>query len=107
MRSAEFGVDGSTAYYPLPPNTGPTGIAIDQEGNLWVTDKLSGQVTELTIAAAAPNTDSGEHTFNLSGTSPDGISVDPYGNVWVGKGDSGILGGNCRRNDTPRVVRRR
>ena len=88
----EFGVDGSTAYYPLPPNTGPTGIAIDQEGNLWVTDKLSGQVTELTIAAAAPNTDSGEHTFNLSGTSPDGISVDPYGNVWVGEGDSGILG---------------
>jgi streptogramin lyase len=89
----ELTTGATLRQYPLSsPDSGPTGIAVDQSNNVWVTQKLIGQVTELNLSHASPGTTSGETTFTLAGDSPDGLSVDPYGNVWIGEGDSGILG---------------
>jgi streptogramin lyase len=89
----ELTTSGSLMQYPLStPQSGPTGIAIDPSGNLWVTQNLSGQVTQLDVAEAVPGTTDGETSYALSpGASPDGISADAFGNIWVGEGDNGVL----------------
>ncbi len=76
-------------------NTGfnsPTGIAVDQEGNVWIANIGNNSVTELpataisaagatatTIATAAINISGGTTSFS----GPTGIAVDGAGNIWI------------------------
>ncbi|MDA8359821.1 MAG: fibronectin type III domain-containing protein [Actinomycetota bacterium] len=89
----ELTTAGVLNQFPLvTPHSGPTGIAIDPAGNLWVTQTRTGQVTELKVATATAGTTDGETVIGLAaGAQPDGISVDPYGNVWVAEGTNGVV----------------
>ena len=54
----------------------PYGVAVDQSGNVWVTNAGSANVTKLSSAGATLGTYS-----VVSG--PVGVAVDQSGNVWV------------------------
>jgi Bacterial Ig-like domain (group 3)/MBG domain (YGX type)/MBG domain/NHL repeat len=56
--------------------TTPFAVAVDGSGNVWVADKGTTSVTELSPAGAVTG------TFG-SFSSPEGIAVDPAGNVYV------------------------
>jgi streptogramin lyase len=60
---------------------GPTGIAIDGSGNVWVTNNSSNSVTELSSVGAPLSPFSGYTGGGLQG--PIGIAIDDSGNVWV------------------------
>ena len=76
-------------------NTGfnaPTGIAVDQDGNVWIANIGNNSVTELpataisvagatatTMATAAVNISGGMTSFS----GPTGIAVDGAGNIWI------------------------
>jgi streptogramin lyase len=85
---------GSVVEYTLATaKSDPTGIVVDQAGNVWVADNGTGQVTELEVAHASPGTSNGENTFTLAAEAhPDQVSVDPFGNIWVAEGENGVLG---------------
>ncbi|HXW68301.1 MAG TPA: Ig-like domain-containing protein [Dissulfurispiraceae bacterium] len=65
----------------------PFGIAIDGQGNAWVSNYGSNNVTELSPAGVLLN------TFPV-GNGPRGIAIDPFGNVWVANAGSDAAPGN-------------
>jgi hypothetical protein len=60
---------------------GPTGIAIDGSGNVWVTNNSSNSVTELSSVGAPLSPSTGYTGGGLQG--PIGIAIDDSGNAWV------------------------
>ena len=67
--------DGSLAFYPV--SLYPNALAIDQEGNLWVSNQNSSSVTKIPAIAGGSRTD-----YPIEGTRPKSIAIDPLGNVW-------------------------
>jgi len=48
-RIGRLGLDGTTAYVPLPtPDSGPAGIISGSDGNLWITEHAANRVARLT-----------------------------------------------------------
>jgi streptogramin lyase len=73
-----------SSFFPLPCLSGsschdPEGIAIDPSGNVWLADKRSSEVIELTPAGNIAN----QTTINNGNDEPQGIAVDGAGNVWA------------------------
>ena len=75
---------GYDPYYqiqtPLPPapaNFFPAAIAVDPNGNVWVTDTVSGRLDKFQ-SGVAPATCSAGVFLN-----PTGVAADPSGNIWV------------------------
>jgi hypothetical protein len=65
----------------------PAGIAIDDDGNVWIADDSGSAVEELTAAGTLVHT-----TSVLGGNGgPKGIAVDGAGNVWVGNYFGNVL----------------
>jgi hypothetical protein len=60
---------------------GPTGIAIDGSGNVWITNNSSNSVTELSSVGAPLSPSTGYTGGGLQG--PIGIAIDDSGNAWV------------------------
>ena len=58
---------------------GPTGLAIDQGGNVWVANYFGNSISELSSSGAVLS--SGYTGGGL--TNPQGIAIDGSGNVWV------------------------
>ena len=56
--------------------TGPSGVAVDASGNVWVANYGSNNVTKLSSAGALLG------TFSV-GTNPIAVAIDTSGNVWV------------------------
>jgi streptogramin lyase len=73
------------ASYPVGNN--PYGVAIDAQGNVWVSNYGSNNVTELNPAGILLNT-------YAVGNGPRGIAIDPFGNVWVANSGSDAAPGN-------------
>jgi hypothetical protein len=71
--------------YPAAGPSAPTGIAADQSGNLWVTNKSSHSVTLLSPTGAA----TGTYATGQSGNGA--IAIDLEGNAWVAGNASGSL----------------
>ena len=64
---------------PFTVGVDPSAIAIDRDGNAWVTNSGDGTVSEVTRMGTAR----GPYSV---GTSPIGIACDSLGNVWVAVG---------------------
>jgi len=64
------------APHTYPVGSEPYGIAIDDSGNVWVTNQGSNNVTELSSTGTVLE------TFTVS-TNPTGIAIDGSGNMWV------------------------
>ncbi len=72
-----------------PVGNNPSGIAIDSNGNIWVTNYTDSTVTELCGSNTA-NCPAGITTGQqiglahpVGGTNPSGIAIDGYGNLWI------------------------
>ncbi|MCL4467849.1 MAG: hypothetical protein M1591_02795 [Deltaproteobacteria bacterium] len=61
----------------------PYGIAIDALGNVWVANRGSNTVSEISSTTSTPQT-----TTIAVGTSPFGVAIDHRGNVWVTNSNS-------------------
>jgi ligand-binding sensor domain-containing protein len=67
---------------------GPTSIAFDGLGNLWLGVGYSNQVVEFAAADLAASTDSATPAVAISGVpAPAALAFDGKGNLWVGSGD--------------------
>ena len=66
--------------YKTGLGSNPTMVAIDQSGNLWVPNRGSGSVSELT-AQGVPV--SGSPYTNASLAQPAAVAIDAAGNAWV------------------------
>jgi len=79
--------------YSGPELSGPYGIAIDANGNAWVTNAAGASVVKLPGLASTYGTS----TYSVGGLlGPRGISLDRAGNVWIantGKGNVVELSG--------------
>src|SRR5208283_1690586 len=89
---------------PIPPipsysvGTNPSGIAIDSNGNIWVTNQGDNTVTEL-CGSSMTNCPAGLITgspivtppFQVGGTNPSGIAIDNSGNLRVLNQGSGTV----------------
>jgi sugar lactone lactonase YvrE len=62
---------------------GPSGVAVDANGNLWVTDSLDGIVRKFSFAGKCLIQVGGEGTEAGQFKDPRGVAVDPHGNVWI------------------------
>ncbi len=71
----ELACDGSTVG-TFSVGSNPSGIAIDQRGNVWVTDFGSAQVTELSSSGNVIGTYG-------TGSDPSGIAIDANDDVWI------------------------
>ena len=60
--------------------SGPTGIAIDASGNIWVVNSYGGDFTNGTITEL--NSSGTTITYTV-GNGPENIAIDASGNVWV------------------------
>ncbi|MGO9016647.1 MAG: Ig-like domain-containing protein [Dissulfurispiraceae bacterium] len=88
--SAAFQVSPVPSPITYPVGTNPSGIAIDSNGNIWVSNYGSNNVTELcgsntAKCPAGMSTGSVINTYTAGGTitNPSGIAIDATGNVWV------------------------
>lgn len=79
------GLEGQGAASPRP-----SGLAFDASGNLWISDKKTSSVTELSnLGAALSPFATGTSTSTAGGfeggglNRPQAISIDPYGDAWV------------------------
>jgi hypothetical protein len=64
--------------YPGPgAGTGPTGIAADQQGNIWVANKTANSVTLMSPTGGV----TGTYASGAAGSGA--IAIDPSGNAWV------------------------
>lgn len=90
--SASAAIQVSPVPSPItyPVGTNPSGIAIDSNGNIWVSNYGSNNVTELcgsntAKCPAGMTTGSVINTYTAGGTitNPSGIAIDATGNVWV------------------------
>ncbi|MCX6722364.1 MAG: NHL repeat-containing protein, partial [Candidatus Staskawiczbacteria bacterium] len=74
--------------------TGPTGIATDSGGNMWVANYTANSVSKISPnqprASATTTTDSSVNTYL---NNPLGVAVDDLGNIWVANsGGTGVNG---------------
>jgi DNA-binding beta-propeller fold protein YncE len=60
---------------------GPTGMAIDSSGDLWVANQLSGTVVEYSPAELAQASPAPTVTIHVEGAG--GVAFDPSGNLWA------------------------
>lgn len=60
---------------------GPTGIATDAQGNVWVANQVGNSVTKLSSSGTSLSPSGGYTGGGL--TSPLGLAIDGVGNVWV------------------------
>jgi hypothetical protein len=79
---------------------GPTAMAVDATGNLWIANRSISSVTELSnLGIALSPYATGATLAAAGGFKGDGLSlprqiaVDPYGNAWVLNGDSSMSEG--------------
>ena len=75
---------------PIPPLTysvgsWPDSIAIDNSGDIWITNSGGNTVTEITYTNGNYIT-SGSRTI---GNNPYGIAIDSFGNIWVANSSGG------------------
>jgi len=67
---------------------GPTTLAFDGSGNLWVGVAYSNEVAKFAAADLATSTDSAVPSVEISGVpSPAALAFDVKGNLWVGSGN--------------------
>jgi streptogramin lyase len=66
------------------PESAPAGIAVDSEGNVWVTDSANDQVSEYEVEGEVPLAEFGEPGSGEGQLDePGDIAIDPEGNLWV------------------------
>ncbi|MGA8938634.1 MAG: hypothetical protein WB439_05650 [Acidobacteriaceae bacterium] len=71
--------------YPSTAFSAPTGIAADQSGNLWITNKTTHSVTQLSPTGSV----TGTYAVGQSGNGA--IAIDLKGDAWVADKTSGSL----------------
>ena len=79
---------------------GPTGIAVDSSGNVYISDTFNSRIRKLT-AAGIITTIAGNGALNASGDGgpaiqaglyfPHGVAVDPAGNVYVADTSNAVV----------------
>jgi virginiamycin B lyase len=74
--------NGTFHEFPLSGVTSPTGIAVDSDGDLWVTLHGASDFAELDPATNSTRIISTSVPTGLSSTLPYFVAVDPHGNVW-------------------------
>lgn len=70
-----------TQFIPVACCDGPSGLAIDQLGNVWVANFFGNSITELSSTGAilAPSINDNVTSINH----PQGIAIDGSGHVWI------------------------
>jgi streptogramin lyase len=99
MGSAWVTNNGSVDVTKIPAGTthplgtlqklGPTGIAKDAAGNLWVANYGTGGANGNTVMVVAPNGTVGA-SYDV-GSAPVGVAIDAVGNVWVALNFAGAV----------------
>ena len=81
---------------PSFPLDGPTGMAVDPQGNLWVTDSGNGRFVIFSPDGVAletwgtPGSGDGEFNFTCGVTRFGGVAFDALGNIYVAEGNKRI-----------------
>lgn len=83
---AIFAVCASTAFAAI---SGPTGLAVDSKGNLYIANFNSNAILVYSPAHKLLNT----RTVTASVSGPLGVAVDPLGNLWVANFSSNSITG--------------
>jgi streptogramin lyase len=69
---------GVVAQYPVPTaGSGPKGITVGPDGNLWFTESLANNVATVTTSGVVT-----EYAIPTASSSPSGIAAGPDGNLW-------------------------
>lgn len=82
---------------PSFPLDGPTGMAVDAQGNLWVTDGGNGRFVIFSPegvaleAWGAAGSGDGEFNFACTGTRFGGVAFDAHGNIYVADSGNGRI----------------
>jgi virginiamycin B lyase len=74
--------NGTFHRYPLAGASSPTGIALDSQGDVWVTLHGGSDIAELDPATNATRIISTSIPSGVQSTLPYFVAVDPHGNVW-------------------------
>ena len=94
---ANLTLDGTVSEYPMPPGSGPHGLAFDPAGHLWVTFEFLGAVAQLDlhghiVAQYDVRLDCAGCAEKIN-THPHGLAIDPDGRtVWFTGKATGTLG---------------
>ena len=75
--------NGTFREYPLSGPPSPTGIAIDPQGDVWVTLHGGSDFAELDPATNSTRVISTSVSSRGSSSLPYFVAVDPHGNVWI------------------------
>ena len=74
--------NGTFHQYPLVGASSPTGIALDSQGDVWVTLHGGSDIAELDPATNSTQIISTSVPSGIQTTLPYFVAVDPHGNVW-------------------------
>ncbi len=80
--------DTSESAYYYSGGTNPVAIAISAHDNIWVANRGSNNVVELSSSGEELK-DFSSSNGNYTGTGPDAIAINSYGDVWVANETSG------------------
>jgi sugar lactone lactonase YvrE len=97
--TAGYSGDGSAAT--SAELNGPTGIAFDASGNIYICDDGNNVIREVNTSTGVISTISGNGTAGYSGdggaatsaelNSPHGITLDPSGNIYIGDANNNVV----------------
>jgi streptogramin lyase len=90
---------GAITEYSLPQGSQPTCIGYGSDGNLWVSEPMSGRIAVVSVngnsvqlflqRANIINPATGTQTINNTG--PAGITAGPDGNMWLAEKGAGVV----------------
>ena len=87
-KSEKIGSEATFVEFTIPTQKSePQGIALDQEGKVWFTERAADKIGRLDPKTGEKN----ESPIPTAG-SPDGLAIDSEGNVWFVETFAGKIG---------------